>query len=68
MVFRNLFGGFDGYLSKLRYFNKSLEYDEIQDIVREGPSSVITADTGELPPYFVAKAASIAGNKTEELE
>ena len=48
----NLFGGFDGYLSKLRYFNKSLEYDEIQDIVREGPSSVITADTGELPPYL----------------
>ena len=23
---------------------------------------------GELPPYFVARAASIAGNKTEELE
>lgn len=48
----NLFGGFDGYLSKLRYFNKSLKYEEIQEIVNEGPSTIITSDTGEMPPYL----------------
>ena len=48
----NLFGGFDGYLSKLRYYDEALEYEEIQGIVKEGPSKIITADTGELPPYL----------------
>ena len=48
----NLFGGFDGYLSKLRYYDEALQYEEIQEIVKEGPSKIITADTGELPPYL----------------
>ena len=48
----NLFGGFDGYLSKLRYYNKALKYEEIQDIVNQGPSTIITSDTGEMPPYL----------------
>ena len=48
----NLFGGFDGYLSKLRYYDEALQYEEIQEIIKEGPSKIITADTGELPPYL----------------
>ena len=48
----NLFGGFDGYLSKLRYYDEALQYEEIQQIIKEGPSKIITADTGELPPYL----------------
>ena len=48
----NLFGGFNGYLSRLRYYARAIKYEEIQSIVKEGPASIVTADTGELPPYL----------------
>ena len=51
-VWVNLFGGYDGYLSKLRYINRAVQYEELEDIVKEGPAKVVTADTGELPPYL----------------
>ena len=47
-----LFGGFEGYLSKLRYFNKALDYSEIEKIVKEGPSKDACGDTGDYPPYL----------------
>ena len=48
----NLFGGFNGYISKLKYYARATKYNEIQNIVKEGPASIVTADTGELPPYL----------------
>ena len=51
-VWINLFGGFDGYLSKLQYINRALEYDEIESIIKKGPSKIATVDTGVLPPYL----------------
>ena len=47
-----LFGGFEGYLSKVKYFNKALEYDEIEKIVKAGPSRDACGDTGDYPPYL----------------
>ena len=47
-----LFGGFEGYLSKVRYYNKALEYDEIENIVKAGPSKDACGDTGDYPPYL----------------
>ena len=47
-----LFGGFEGYLSKVRYFNKALEYNEIEKIVKDGPSRDACGDTGDYPPYL----------------
>ena len=47
-----LFGGFEGYLSKVRYFNKALEYNEIENIVKQGPSKDACGDTGDYPPYL----------------
>ena len=47
-----LFGGFEGYLSKVKYFNKALEYDEIEKIVKAGPSKDACGDTGDYPPYL----------------
>ena len=43
--------GFSGYVSKIKYFNYSISYSEIEDIVREGPARTPCADTGEVPPY-----------------
>ena len=51
-IWVNLFGGYDGYLSKLRYFSEAIDEETIENIVREGPASVITSDTGEMPPYL----------------
>ena len=48
----NLFGGYDGYLSKLRYYAEAVDENTIENIVKEGPASVITSDTGEMPPYL----------------
>ena len=31
----NLYGGYDGYLSNLRYYRKSLDFGEIQEIVKK---------------------------------
>ena len=47
----NLYGGFEGYLSKMRYYRRALEYYEIEKIVREGPSNAACSD-GEVPPYL----------------
>ena len=48
----NLFGGFEGYLSKFRYFNYALDYENVEKIVKEGPSQGACGETGELPPYL----------------
>ena len=47
-----LFGGFEGYISRLQYHRKALDYKEIENIVREGPSKDACGDTGEYPPYL----------------
>ena len=51
-VWVNLFGGYDGLLSKLRYYRKAIEYKEIESIVREGPSTESCSSTGNKPPYL----------------
>lgn len=48
----SLFGGFEGYMCKMRYYRKALEYNEVEDIVRSGPSMEACGDTGEKPPYL----------------
>jgi hypothetical protein len=51
-VYISAFGGFSGYLSRLRYFDYALNYSEIDGIMKLGPSTVPCADTGEKPPYL----------------
>lgn len=48
----NLFGGFDGYISKVQYFRRALSYEEVAKLVKNGPSGSSCIDTGELPPYL----------------
>ena len=45
-------GGYNGYLSKLKYYNRAIEFTELESIVNEGYAKVITSDTGEMPPFF----------------
>ena len=48
----NMYGGFDGYMSNMRYYRKALSYKEIEDIARNGPSTEACSDSGEYPPYL----------------
>jgi len=48
----NINGGYNGYLSKLKYYNRALTFSELETIVKDGPAKVITSDTGEIPPYL----------------
>jgi hypothetical protein len=51
-VWINLFGGFDGYLSELQYFDHAVEPEEINNMVLKGPSKGACIDTKEKPPYL----------------
>jgi hypothetical protein len=51
-VWINLFGGFDGYLSKLKYTRRALSYSEVENMVSKGPSSKISEPAGASPPYL----------------
>ena len=48
----NLNGGFDGYMCKMRYYRRAIEYNEVENIVRGGPSDAACGETGEKPPYL----------------
>jgi hypothetical protein len=48
----NLFGGFEGYLCKMQYFRRALEYNEVESIVKDGPSKASCSDSGDKPPYL----------------
>jgi hypothetical protein len=48
----NMYGGFEGYLSNLRYYSYSIDFNEIYNNIRAGPSTNNCIDTGEVPPYL----------------
>ncbi len=50
-VWVNIYGGFDGFISNLRYYRRALEYYEIEKIVKKGPSNS-ACSSGEMPPYL----------------
>jgi hypothetical protein len=51
-VWINMNGGFDGYISKFRYYRYALAPSSIDDIFRKGPSKKLCEDTEETPPYL----------------
>jgi hypothetical protein len=51
-LWMNLFGGFDGYISKVQYHRRALKYEEIMELIQDGPAGSACVDTGELPPYL----------------
>lgn len=48
----NMFGGFEGYVSNIQYFNSAINFTTIQNILNTGPSSAACNDTGDIPPYL----------------
>jgi hypothetical protein len=48
----NMFGGYEGFISRLRYYSHALKQEEIEHNVRKGPSANACIATGEIPPYL----------------
>jgi hypothetical protein len=52
-VYINSFGGFRGFLSRVRYFNYALPIWKIEQIMRQGPSTYVGPDISKaVPPYL----------------
>jgi hypothetical protein len=51
-VWISMNGGFDGYISKFRYYRYSLPPSKVSSIVSAGPAKTLCEDTGERPPYL----------------
>ena len=48
----SMFGGFEGYLSNIRYYSYAIDFTEINSMMKAGPSINNCIDTGEIPPYL----------------
>ena len=55
----NINGGYNGYLSKLQYYNRALDFTELETIVKDGPAKVITSDTGKYHHILMIIGGSI---------
>jgi hypothetical protein len=53
-VYVNAFGGFSGFLSRLRYYDYALNYSEIDAVNKAGPNLMPVAESNENPPYLTA--------------
>ncbi len=47
--------GFDGFLSKFRYFNYAVPYYMIENMISAGPSQMPCIETGQAVPPYLAK-------------
>jgi len=45
-------GGFNGFLSRMRYFDYAVQYSQIESHLRKGPSSKMPESTRQKPPYL----------------
>ena len=48
----NMYGGFEGHLSNIRYYAYAIDFNEIYKNINAGPSTNNCIDTGEVPPYL----------------
>jgi hypothetical protein len=47
-----MFGGFEGYISNIRYYAYAIDFNEMNTNIKSGPSIDNCIDTGEVPPYL----------------
>ena len=48
----NMFGGFEGYVSNIRYYSYAIDFNEMNNNIKQGPSINNCINTGEIPPYL----------------
>jgi hypothetical protein len=48
----NMFGGFEGYVSNIKYYAYMIDFTEMDKLIRDGPSKDKCIDSSEVPPYL----------------
>ena len=48
----NLFGGFDGFIAKIKYLNKRISLEEIQKLANDCPNDSTCGVDAVCPPYL----------------
>jgi len=48
----NMYGGFEGYVSNIRYYSYAIDFNEMNNNIKQGPSINNCISTGEVPPYL----------------
>ena len=48
----NMFGGFEGYVSNIKYYSYAIDFNEMNTTIRQGPSINNCINTGDVPPYL----------------
>jgi hypothetical protein len=49
-LYMNKWGGFSGFISRFRYYSYGLQFFQIEDAFKNGPSDAPCVDTGARPP------------------
>jgi hypothetical protein len=48
----NMYGGFEGFMSRIRYYSRAIPADEILSNIRKGPGNTSCIDGSDVPAYF----------------
>jgi len=48
----NMYGGFEGYISNMKYYSYAIDFNKMNTTMKAGPSKNNCIDTGEVPPYL----------------
>lgn len=48
----NNFGGYDGFISKLKYYNSAIGVEEVQSLIKDCPSDKSCGIDSDCPPYL----------------
>jgi len=51
-LYMGKWGGFNGFLSRFRYYSYAVPFYSIEKIYQDGPSDAPCTDTGQKPPYL----------------
>ena len=53
-LFIHRLSGYDGFTSRLRYFNYAISYSELDKLIKQGPSPIGCSASNDLPPYLAS--------------
>ena len=60
--------GFSGQVANMRYYNRAISYNEIDNLVSAGPGNKSCIDTNNIPPYLNSKWWNKRHQPTKELK
>ena len=51
-VYINAFGGYNGYLSRMRYYDYAIPFHTLQEHNEKGPDMELPYENRQMPPYL----------------